>query len=268
MSRWMEIMRLSLGGSAGIRMGMWFTAAMLAASLLALPFDRRKILGISPWIKPIKFELSILIFLATCAVLLWALGRNGGWSWPRFWLGWGFGVSMMVEITIIALQSARGLRSHMNFDTPLDTSLFATMGTFILLNTVLSGWLLVLWCRTTAGLEPAVVWGIRLGLVVLLLGSIEGVRMVTNGGHTVGAPDGLPGLAFVNWSTRYGDLRVAHFFALHALQIFPLAGLALASTKLRTEVQTAGVFTFAAVYLAVVCWLFAEAMRGIPVVRL
>jgi hypothetical protein len=111
------------------------------------------------------------------------------------------------------------------------------------------------------------VWGIRLGLVALLAGSIEGVRMVGHGAHTVGAADGGPGLALVNWSTRYGDLRVAHFFALHALQIFPLMGLALASTRLRASVQTVGVFGFAMVYLAAVWWLFQEAMRGVPVLR-
>lgn len=91
--------------------------------------------------------------------------------------------------------------------------------------------------------------------------------MVANGGHTVGAADGLAGLTFVNWSTGHGDLRIAHFFAIHALQIFPLVGLALASTRLRTDVQVGGVFGFAVVYFGLVWWLFAEAMRGIPLVR-
>jgi hypothetical protein len=141
------------------------------------------------------------------------------------------------------------------------------MGLFILLNTVFAGWLLVLWMRTSAGLESVVVWGIRLGLLVLLVGSIEGVRMVLHGGHTVGAPDGSPGLPFVNWSTRYGDLRIAHFFALHALQIFPLIGLALAALKLREGTQLGTLFTFVAVYSVAVWWLFAEAMRGVPLMQ-
>jgi hypothetical protein len=121
--------------------------------------------------------------------------------------------------------------------------------------------------RTGAGLEGVVVWGIRLGLLVLLVGSIEGARMVLWGGHTVGAEDGGPGLAFVNWSTRYGDLRIAHFFALHALQIFPLAGLALTAVKVRESAKLGALVAFVAVYSGAVWWLFAQAMRGVPLVQ-
>jgi hypothetical protein len=173
---------------------------------------------------------------------------------------------MIVEDTIIALQSLRGVRSHMNYSTPLDGALFAVMGLFIAASSVFAAWLLVMWCRTDGGLPPAVVWGIRLGLVLLLAASVEGVRMVAWGGHTVGAEDGGSGLAFVNWSTGHGDLRVAHFFALHALQIFPLAGLALAATKLRSSVQVGTLFGFAVAYGWAVWWMFAEAMRGLPLV--
>jgi hypothetical protein len=102
---------------------------------------------------------------------------------------------------------------------------------------------------------------------MLLAASLEGVRMVLHGAHTVGAADGGPGLAFVNWSTGHGDLRVAHFFALHGLQIFPLVGMLLARTPLRAWVQVSGVAGFALVYGGVVWWMFAEAMRGLPIVR-
>ncbi len=260
-----RVLQEALRQSPGLRWGVWWNVGLLVASLAAMPFDTRKILGLNPWVKPFKFDVSVILFLLTVAVLLWALGD--GWRTSKIWIGWGMGVAMMVEDTVIALQSLRGVRSHMNFDTPLDAGLFAVMGVFIVVNTVLAAWLLVVWMRTDAGLPAAVVWGIRLGLLALLAASIEGVRMVGHGGHTVGALDGGPGLALVNWSTRYGDLRVAHFFALHALQIFPLFGMALASTRLRAGAQTLGVFGFAAVYLATVWWLFAEAMRGVPVIR-
>ena len=253
-------------GNRGLAWGIWWNVGLLVLSLAAMPFDGRKILGLNPWVKPVKFDVSVIVFLATMAVLLWALGDEPELRSTKVWLGWGFGVAMIVEDTIIALQSLRGVRSHMNFTTPLDGALFGVMGVFILVNTLLAAWVLVMWCRTDGGLPPAVVWGIRLGLVMLLAASVEGVRMVAHGSHTVGAADGGPGLAFVNWSTGHGDLRVAHFFALHALQIFPLVGLALAATKMRSGVQVSALFGFVAVYGWAVWWMFAEAMKGLPII--
>jgi hypothetical protein len=254
-------------GNRGLAWGIWWNVGLLALSLAAMPFDGRRIMGLNPWIKPVKFDLSVIVFLATVAVLLWALGEAQELRDMKLWVGWGIGVAMILEDSVIALQSARGVRSHMNYATPLDGGLFGVMGICILVSSLLSLWLLVVWCRTDGGLAPAVVWGIRLGLLLLLAGSIEGVRMVAWGGHTVGAEDGGPGLAFVNWSTGHGDLRVAHFFALHALQIFPLAGLFLAKMPLRSGAQVSTLFGFVVVYGWAVWWLFAEAMKGVPVVQ-
>jgi hypothetical protein len=254
----------ALQSNPGLAWGLWWHIGLLLLSLAAMPFDRRRILGLNPWIKPIKFDLSVIVFLITIALLLSAL--PDGLRTTKLWLGWGFGLALIGEETLITLQSARGVRSHMNFDTPLDTAVFAAMGIFILINTLLAGGLLFAWCRTETGLPPAAVWGVRLGLAMLLAGSIEGFRMVLHGSHTVGAPDGGAGLPFVNWSTAHGDLRVAHFFALHALQVLPLVGLALAATRLRAAVQLSGLFAFAAVYGWALWWLFAAAMRGRPLI--
>jgi hypothetical protein len=115
-------------------------------------------------------------------------------------------------------------------DTPADNALYGVMGltvTVIYLATLVIGVLLV---ATPSG-DRAADWGVRCGVAVSLLGMSVGVLMVAKGGHAVGVPDGGPGLPLVGWSTTGGDLRVAHFAGMHALQLLPLAAGVLAARR-------------------------------------
>ena len=216
--------RSALRQSSGLSVGLGWQVALLVLSAAALPFDRRLVLGLNPWIKPIKFELSAIIFLATMALILRALGSTGRWPRARVWMGWGFCVCMTLENTIIALQSLRGVRSHMNVTTLTDGLLFGVMGLFIALNTVLVGWLLALWLMTRKIVRQVVTWGVGLGLAFQLAAAAEGVRIVMNSGHVVGpinaaaghpmsqhiALDGGPGLPFLNSGASGSPLRGDH----------------------------------------------------------
>jgi hypothetical protein len=253
------------GENRGILLAVWWNALLLVAGLAALPFDHRRILGLNPWIKPMKFELSIILFLLTVALLLTILAESGRWRRLRAWMSWGFGICMTVEISIIAMQSARGVRSHMNYATVFDSVAFAIMGRFIAINTVLLTIHLLLFCITRVDRPRAEIWGIRLGLAMILAGSFEGVYMVIHGAHTVGAGDGGPGLPFVNWSTQYGDLRVAHFFALHALQLLWFVGWWLGRTRIPQAATVAFTWIVALIYAGGVWALFAQAMAARPI---
>jgi hypothetical protein len=139
------------------------------------------------------------------------------------------------------------------------------MGFMILLNTLLAAALLFLCFTVPTDLPPPYVWAVRLGLVLFLLGSSVGPMMVSRGAHAVGVPDGGPGLPLVNWSTKGGDLRVAHALGLHALQVLPLAAWALLQVgRLDGAQQTAAVFGVAALYALTTVTVLRQALAGHP----
>jgi hypothetical protein len=90
------------------------------------------------------------------------------------------------------------------------------------------------------------------------------------GAHSVGVDDGGPGLPVVGWSTIGGDLRVAHFVGLHALQVLPLVGLLLARfgpAWLGQRDRVALVWTAGLGYLGVVALTTWQALRGQSLIR-
>jgi hypothetical protein len=226
--------------------------------------DDRMVLGISVWIKPLKFAVSIAIYLYT---LGWLLGELPATVRGKRFVRWGAVVAMIVEITCIAGQSARGVASHFNEATLLDSMVFNVMGLTILFNTVLELIVLRMFFRPGLGLTPAYLWGIRLGLASALVSAGTGLLMIIHGGHSVGGVDGGPGLWLVNWSTEHGDLRPAHAASLHALQILPAVGYVLSRTA-RPTTALVGTLGIAILYAGLTAWLLIAAIAGQPMLRM
>ena len=242
----------------------WTGAAMMltfvVVTLISIS-DTRLILGINPWIKPMKFLTSVTIFLWTVAWFMPETTSPRGRAIVR----WIIGPAMIIEIACIVLQSARGTTSHFNGTSAFNMAIFAIMGATIVVNTIAMGIFLAIIRRDTPQQRAGYLWGVRLGIAIFLLASLQGGVIVANNAHTVGAADGGPGLPFVNWSTTAGDLRVAHFFGMHALQALPLLGFFLDKSRIpaRNLVVAASI-----VWLAVMGGLLMIALLGRPLLTL
>jgi len=221
--------------------------------------DDRVLLGAPLWFKPLKFAISLALYAATLA---WMLGQLRERTMQR--TGWIVTAAAAIEMAVIVGQAAVGNRSHYNMDTPLSAALWSVMGVTIV----------VLWLATLAvalrflrepGRDRVATTAIRLGLVVALIGLAEGFLMATAATHTVGAPDGSPGLPLLGWSTVGGDLRIAHFIGMHALQGLPLLAAALAVGHRLDEVARVRLVQIAAAaWTGLVVLLTWQALRGQP----
>jgi len=244
----------------------WIHLALLAGMLAIFPFDSRLVMGINVWIKPIKFAMSIAVYVWTVAWLLEYLRLP---SWVKRIISWGISISMLTEITCIATQAARGTTSHYNVNTPFDAAIFSVMGSMIALNSVLALGLLICFLTGRYDVPSPYLWGIRSGLVIFLAASGIGGMMIAHGSHSVGVKDGGPGLPIVNWSTKGGDLRAAHFLGLHALQILPTIAFLIGRHRSWTIRQkTAYVLAFSGAYALLIAILYSQAIHGLPLLRI
>ena len=138
-------------------------------------------------------------------------------------------------------------------------------GVAITVNTIGAAVMLLRLRRDAPGARAGYLLGVRLGLALFVLGSVQGFLMVANQGHSVPGPDGGPGLLFVNWALDRGDLRVAHFIGLHALQALPLLGFLLDGAGAMPPATRRGVVGVAAVaWGGVMVATLMLALRGFP----
>ena len=258
-----EILRFLQGNRSLLTAGCFHIGLFCICFALSL-VDDRLVAGVNPWLKPMKFCLSIAAYSFTFSILL---GLIDGYGKLLQWLGRSIALMMYVEIACITIQAARGVTSHYNVSTGLDGAIFGLMGLCIALNTVLDGVVLGLYILAAPPLPPAILYGIRFGLAIFVVAAFEGGAMIMNQAHTVGAVDGGPGLPWVNWSTQHGDLRVAHFLGLHALQILPICGILLDRLLKAPGVQTAAISVLSAGYAWVMWAQMKLAFAGQPFLK-
>ena len=235
--------------------GIYNFVAVLVCLILT-QIDKRTILGIDAWIKPTKFFLSVGILSWTMGWYLDYLNKKNAIRKYSIFLVF----SLFVENSIISIQSARGIQSHFNVSTLLNTVLFDVMGGLIVIFILYTTYICYLFFRQKQFNIPLVyVWGIRIGLIFFIIFSFEGGIMVGNLGHTVGGADGGPGIPLLNWSTLYGDLRIAHFLGMHSLQIIPFCACYITRSK-------SSLIMLSSFYFLVVSSILVISLRGISLV--
>lgn len=196
--------------------------AIAAACAVGIAVDGREITGEPAWVKPFKFAVSIGLVGATTSWLRNRLPRTRAVDRATI----AITIALVVEQVLISVQAARGVRSHFNSATPFDGAVFGAMGVFV---AIASAGLLVLALQATRRStgDPVVDAVARWGCWLVLGGASVGFALVAAEAHTIGGPDGGPGLPLVGWSTELGDLRPGHFVGLHGLQaLIVLAALA------------------------------------------
>ncbi|WP_433758305.1 hypothetical protein [Nocardia sp. CA-135398] len=263
----------------------WHRPLMLLAIAMAMltivaiggtVIDDRTLTGLPIWAKAVKFALSVLIYAVTWA---WLIDQFTRWRRIAWWAGTVAALGLGLELIVIVVQIVRGTTSHFNFTTPVNAALWDTMGLSIIvvwLATLVAS--LALFRNATS--DPARNAAIRYGAGLSLIGAALGMLMVfptkaqhdtgsaIRGAHTVGLPDGGPGLPILGWSTTGGDLRIPHFIGMHAVQLLPLVVIVLELAARRisavrpASVRAALVTAAAAIYAAVLAVLTWQALRG------
>jgi hypothetical protein len=268
---------------------MWTASVMAGAAVLSLGglvLDDRVLLGAPIWLKPFKFAVSIAAYCVTWAWLLTLLQRGRRLADH---VSTGIVVIFVVEFGIIVAQVVRGRASHFNVATPLDATLFSIMGASIAALWTATLVLTILLLRARIA-DQAARWAIRLGALVSLAGIALGALMLgptgeqersmregtfegVVGAHSVGVPDGGPGMAITGWSTTGGDLRIPHFVGMHALQALPLFALLLGVLARRFGRLRPGVVRMRLVlvagfgYAGLVALVTWQALRGQPLIH-
>ena len=210
-----------------------FSLVLIVPTVTLLLFDQRVLDDEPLWLKPLKFQISMAMLCLTLMAAILVLPER--WQRSR-WVtapAWAVSLTAVYELIFLAIQAARGQRSHFNSDTLFDQIGGAIMaggasvlvgGAMLIGLVVLIGWLK----KGTAALTHPLMLSVGLALVIGgFLGGYSGSFIGMNAGPFVGTyVPSDPTLPLFGWSQTIGDLRVAHFLGMHAMQILPLITLA------------------------------------------
>lgn len=228
----------------------------------AMALDDRLFQGESPWQKPVKFHVALVIYTISLAFFARYMptATRIGRAWR--WFTAAVVVAIMAEVIWLWGAAALNTASHFNTTHPLLAPIYPLMGALAVLLTSASLVMgVAIWRNADTGLGPALHLAVALGLILTFALTVPVAGYLASaGGHFVGLSSrALWGLG---WSRDAGDLRVAHFLATHALHAVPVAGL-LAQHLIPAQAIRA-VWLAAGLFVALVAFTFVQALQGRP----
>jgi hypothetical protein len=197
--------------------------------------------------KPTTFGLS---FGLTLASVTWATSFLRV-PFRNLVLG-AFTAASVVEVTLVTTQFWRGVPSHFNFETGLDSAITGTLaagGAVIV--TAVTVWTITAF-RAVADARPSMRLALRFGFVVLLIAMGIGAAMIATG---TAARDN-PQLAY----TTAGFLKPAHAVAMHAILVVPGLAWLLTFTRWPERRRLRIVQLGVAGYLLLTAVIFIESL--------
>ncbi len=215
-----------------------------------------QVYNVSAWYKPFKFAFSTFLFA-------WAM------AWYCYYLP-NFNIKLFnlaviillgFEIVYIALQASKGQLSHYNLSTPVYAALYSMMALAASAVTIYTAYVgLLFFTNTFPDLPNYYLWAIRFGIILFVIFSFEGFAMGSRLNHSVGALNDNSSWFIIGWSKTVGDLRVAHFIGMHALQVLPvLSFYVFKNTKLTLALSL--------LYGLLALLTLIQALQGKPLVK-
>lgn len=230
----------------------------------AMAVETRLYQDVNVWVKPAKFMISLSLYMLNLA--LFARFLPAGMTARRSYRAYSTFIVLCILIEMIWIGGAAviGVGSHFNRSTPELALIYTLMGVIaISLTTASLVYGIAILRNRASTLAPGLRLSIGLGLVLTFVLTVPvAMTMAMGTGHLVGAPQTGAMLPVMGWSREVGDLRIAHFFATHAMQMLPLIGLLTLALPRRFAVTA--VWAAAAGCVALVITTFLQALAGQP----
>ena len=213
-----------------------------------------------PWEGPVTWRKPILFGISGGLTSL-----SLGWAWSQLprrrgdgWLAAATAWALLIEVGLIDLQRWRGVASHFNRQTPLDSFLYDLMGGLILFVTLVILDLTIRFFRQPTLLPADMLLAARAGLVLLAISYLLGI-----------------------WISAYGDLRVAaglspeiygeagvvkfpHGVVIHAIQWLPFIAWAARRAGFRDRTRMLIVAAVTAASSLLLAYALAQTLAGRP----